>query len=71
MESSLVRMVGDKCTKEVIYELDPQCWKGELFEGRAFQTEEKTNSDILKMKRALCVFKNKIVSRVAGKWGEG
>ena len=62
-------MVGDKCTKEVIYELDPQCLKGELFEGRAFQTEE--NSDILKMKRALCVFKNKIVSRVAGKWGEG
>ena len=69
MEASLVRMVGDKCTKEVIYELDPQCLKGELFEGRAFQKEE--NSDILKMKRALCVFKNKIVSRVAGKWGEG
>ena len=33
--------------------------------------DEKSISDILKMKRALSVFKNKIVSRVAVKWGEG
>ena len=44
---------------------------GNYLKEKAFQTEEKTTSDILKMKRALCVFKNKTVSRVAGKWGEG